>query len=77
MAREKIDYRANIANIKEKFPGVGALTVPQVAEWLGVDKRTVKVLIERRREPLPAVDVGSGKLKVYRVSIEALARFVS
>ena len=77
MGREKLDYRANIANIKEAYPGVGALTVPQVAEWLGVDKRTVKVLIERRREPLPAVDVGSGKLKVYRVSIEALARFVS
>ena len=77
MARERLDYRTNIANIKEKFPGVGALTVPQVAEWLQVDKRTVKALIERKREPLPAVDVGSGKLKVYRVSIEALARFVS
>ena len=77
MGRERLDYRANIAHIKEMFPGVGALTVPQVAEWLQVDKRTVKLLIERKREPLPAVDIGSGKLKVYRVSVEALARFSS
>ena len=77
MAREKLDYRANIAHIKEMFPGVGALTVPQVAEWLQVDKRTVKGLIERKREPLPAVDIGSGKIRVYRVSVEARARFAS
>ncbi len=77
MAREKMDYRANIVNIKEMFPDVGALTVDQVAKWLSVDKRTVKALIERYRNPLPAVDVGSGKNKVYRVSVEALARFSS
>jgi hypothetical protein len=77
MGREKIDYRANIANIKEAYPGVGALSVLQVASWLGVDRRTVTSMIERRHDPLPAVDVGNGNLKVYRVSIEALARFVS
>ena len=77
MAREKADYRANIVNIKEMFPDVGALTVEQVAKWLSVDKRTVKSLIERCRNPLPAVDIGSGKNKVYRVSVEALARFSS
>lgn len=77
MAREKTDYRANIANIREMFPDVGALTVEQTAKWLSVDKRTVKALIERYRNPLPAVDVGNGKNKVYRVSVEALARFSS
>ena len=77
MARERLDYRANIANIKEAYPGVGALSVLQVASWLGVDRRTVTSMIERKRDPLPAVDVGSGKLRVYRISIEALARFVS
>ena len=77
MARERLDYRANIANIKEKFPGVGALTVPQVAEWLQVDRRTVAGLIQRRKDPLPAVNVGSDKKKIYRVSVEALARFSS
>lgn len=78
MGREKKDYRANIASIREMFPDVGMLTVPQVARWMSVDRRTVTAMIERRRDPLVAVDVGSGrKNKVYRVSIEALARFVS
>lgn len=78
MGREKRDYRANIASIREMFPDAGMLTVPQVATWLSVDRRTVTALIERRRDPLVAVDIGSGnKNKVYRVSIEALARFSS
>jgi hypothetical protein len=78
MGREKKDYRANIASIREMFPDVGMLTVPQVATWMSVDRRTVTAMIERRRDPLVAVDVGNGKKnKVYRVSIEALARFVS
>lgn len=78
MAREKRDYRANIESIREMFPNAGMLTVPQVATWMSVDRRTVTAMIERRCNPLLAVDVGSGsKNKVYRVSIEALARFVS
>ena len=77
MPKEKTDYRANIANIKAMFPGVGALTVDQVAKWLSIDRRTVKLLIQRRYSPLPAVDIGVGKNRVYRVSVEALARFVS
>ena len=77
MAREKTDYRANIANIREMFPGAGMLSVPQVADWLRVDRRTVAGLIQRRRDPLPAVNVGSDKKKIYRVSVEALARFSS
>lgn len=77
MPREKTDYRANIANIKEMFPDVGALTVDQAAKWLSVDRRTVKSLIQRRCNPLPAVDIGVGKNKVYRVPVEALARFIS
>lgn len=77
MPREKADYRANIENIRDMFPGVGALTVDEVAKWLSVDKRTVKSIIERRGNPLPAVNIGGGKNKVYRVSVEALARFVS
>lgn len=78
MGRERRDYRANIASIREMFPDAGMLTVPQVATWLSVDRRTVTALIERRRDPLVAVDIGNGnKNKVYRVSIEALARFSS
>jgi excisionase family DNA binding protein len=78
MGREKLNYRANIANIRDAFPGVGALSVAQAAQWLGVDKRTIVAMIERRVNPLPAANVSLGKKnKVYRVSVEALARFVS
>ena len=77
MPREKPDYRANIASIREKFPDARMLTVPQVAEWLQVDRRTVSGLIRRRSDPLPAVNVGSEKKRIYRVSVEALARFSS
>ena len=37
MAREKTDYRANIANIREMFPDVGALTVEQTAHIPFID----------------------------------------
>ena len=78
MAREKADYRANLMRIHESFPGRGMLTVDECAAWLGVNRRTVTALIERMRNPLPAVDVSLGrKNKVYRVSVEALARFSS
>ena len=77
MAREKADYRSNIGNIKDMFPDAGMLTVGQVAQWMSVDRRTVVAMIERRCNNLPAVDVGTGRNKSYRVSVEALARFVS
>ncbi len=78
MAREKADYRTNLLRINEMFPGAGMLTVEEVASWLKVERRTVTALIERYRNPLPAVDVGAGKKnKIYRVSVEALARFSS
>ena len=78
MGREKEDYRANLASIEEKFPGIKMLTVDQVAEWLQVNRRTVTHIIEKPRSPLVAVDVSCGKKnKIYRVSVEALARYSS
>lgn len=78
MAREKADFRANIARIRESFPQKGMLTVDEAAAWLDVTRKTVTALIERRVNPLPAVNVGaSSKYKSYRISIEALARFSS
>ena len=78
MAREKADYRTNLARINEMFEGEGMLTVADVARWLKVERRTVTALIERRVDPLPAVNIGKGhKNKAYRISVEALARFSS
>ena len=78
MSREKTDYRANIARIRESFPGRGMLTVEEAASWLSVTRKTVTALIERKANPLPAVNIGrSAKYKTYRISVEALARFSS
>ena len=78
MAREKADYRTNIARINESFPGRGMLTVDEAASWLSVTRKTLTALIERRVNPLPAVNIGkSSKYKTYRLSVEALARFSS
>ena len=58
MPREKMDYRANIARINESFPGRGMLTVDEAASWLSVTRKTVTALIERKANPLPAVNIG-------------------
>ena len=76
MAREKLDYRANLSRISEQFPGEGMLTVNQVASWLKVDRHKVTALIEGGR--LTGVNVGFGKKNsTWRVSVESLARFSS
>lgn len=76
MAREKEDYRTNLARIETMFPGEGMLTVSQAARWLKVDRHKVTALIEARR--LQAVNVGLGKKNSsYRIAVESLARFSS
>ena len=74
--REKEMYRDNLMEIREAFPGKRCLTVQEVGEWLGIDRRSVTKLIEEKK--LPAANVSAGATnKVYRVSIESLARFLS
>lgn len=74
MPREKLDYRTNIARLGEMFPGEGMLTVSEAARWLKIDRQKVTALIRKGR--LPAVEVGLGKKNsVYRIAVEALARF--
>lgn len=76
MAKEKRDYREQLALISEICPGKATLTVAETAGLLGVDRRTVKALIERRHEPLKALNVGiGGKNKIYIIPVTALARF--
>ncbi len=76
MAREKQDYREQLALLSSLFPGRCNLTVAEAAKAMGVDRRTIKALIERRTDPLPATRVGSGKVnKSYIIPIAALARY--
>lgn len=42
MGREHPDYRDTIELINEVFPGVGALKVEEVAQFLNVSTKTVK-----------------------------------
>ena len=73
--REKDLYRENLMMLREAFPHRNTLTVNEVADWLSVTRRTVEYLIEKNR--LPAINVGKGKYNIYRVTLEALARFSS
>ncbi len=76
MAREKQNYREQLEIIVALYPGRAALTVSEAAEVLGVDRRTIKTLIERGKDPLPATDVSAGSQnKKYIIPISAIARF--
>lgn len=48
MAREKECYRDNLALLNEAFPDKNILTLGEVAEWTGLDRRTVTRLYGNR-----------------------------
>ena len=72
MAREKEGYRENLEILGEVFPGKKMLTVEEVSDYLGCDRRTITNLIKKGR--LVAIDLGSGKYNVYRVPVREVAR---
>lgn len=75
MARERLDYRANLARVRE-FCEDHVLTVGEVSRFLKIDRHKVTRLIESGK--LVGVNVGLGKKNAtWRVSAEALARFIS
>ena len=79
MAREKIGYRDNLElitrKIEERFPdSMGTLTTEQTADFLGCNVKTVLRLIERRSNPLPAQNIGTGR-NIWRIPITGLARW--
>jgi excisionase family DNA binding protein len=74
--REKEFFREQLALINEVYPDKITLTVSEAAKILGVERRTVVRLIERKR--LPASNVCKGKrYKVYLIPKTAVARFAS
>ncbi len=77
--REKVDYRPQLEitmrHIEERFPkSLGMLTTEQTAEYLGCNVKTVQAAIKRRKNPLPAMDIGNGRT-IYRIPIASLARW--
>ena len=76
MAREKEFFRENLARLDEMYPDKEYLSVEEAAKYFGVERRAVTARIERRVNPLPAVDFGKGgKNRVYRIPKLALANF--
>lgn len=79
MAREKEGYRDHLSfmtqKIEAKYPeSQGMLTVAQVADFLDCNVKTVLNNINRRYNPLPAVNIAVGR-KVWRISVTELARW--
>lgn len=73
--REKKDYREQIELLNSIYPGKITLSVVETAEVLGLNRRTVTALIERKA--LPATQIGGNKYKVYLIPKAAVARFAS
>ena len=75
--REAEGYREVLLAIREAYGmEIQALTVPQVATCLNCDRRTVNILIEKKK--LHAVDLSWGKKNHrYRIPVYALARYLT
>lgn len=52
------------------------LNVPQACEFLGVNRRTLLTLIEKK-DGIKAMRMGKGSYTVYRISAREIARFMS
>lgn len=74
--REKEHYREQLELINERYPEKVTLTVAEAADLLGICPRTVKAMIERKSNPLPAQNIGTGKKqKIYIIPKTAIASF--
>ena len=68
MAKERQDYRENLALIREAFPDKAVLSIKEVCTFLQRDRRTLL-----KDHAFPAQLVG-GK---YNISVVSLARYMS
>jgi excisionase family DNA binding protein len=70
--REKRGYRELIEHLNEMYPNKISISVIEAAKALGVDRRTVLVMIERGK--LSAMNVSVSKNKRYIIPITAIAK---
>ena len=75
MGREIEGYREALGELNEDFAHQRWLTVTQVAEYLGVDSRTVKGMIKNGK--LTGYDIGTGEYKIYRIDKHDLAKLIA
>lgn len=74
--REKVGFREQLERLAEIYPDKVTISVPEAARVLGIDKRTVVALIQKKI--LPAMNISSGgKNKRYIIPITAIARMAA
>lgn len=74
--RDKQGYREQIERLAEIYPNKITLSLTETASALGIDRRTVLVLIEKKK--LAATDISNGsKNKRYIIPITAIARMAA
>lgn len=75
MPREIEGYREALGELNMDFAHQRWLKVSQVAEYLGVDSRTVKGMIKNGK--LAGYDIGTGEYKIYRIDKHDLAKLIA
>lgn len=75
MGREIEGYREALAELNMDFAHQRWLKVSQVAEYLGVDRRTVRNMIDKGA--LTGYDIGTGEYKIYRIDKHDLAKLIA
>ena len=75
MSREIEGYRETLAELNMDFAHQRWLKVSEVAEYLGVDRRTVRNMIDKGM--LAGYDIGSGEYKIFRIDKHDLARMIA
>ena len=74
--REKCAYRDQLSILTDIYPGKVTLSVEETARALGLDRRIITAMIERKE--LPATNVSLGKKnKVYVIPMSVVARISS
>ena len=60
MPREKECFRDNLERISERFPGKEMLSIKEVTDYTGLDRKTVKKLFEFRESYISIVKLARG-----------------
>ena len=71
-----IGYREKLGVLNELYPNCGTLTVEECARFLKCDVRTVRSMMHRATEPLPAVYLTKTKRPKVVIDKSSLARWL-
>lgn len=70
-------YHEILALIQSVYPQKAFLRVGEAAKVTGLNAKTIKAAIEKKYNPLPAINVSAGiKNKTYLIPVPSLIRWV-